>query len=234
MQNFNSRYSRMASLPEIGPEGIALLNSARVLVIGCGALGSLCAMYLAASGVGHVAIADFDTIDISNLQRQLFFSEQYLGKLKADTLASRMSQLNSEINVEVIQKMITEELALELFPQYDIVIDGSDNPNTKLMTDAISCKVGVSAVIAGVRGFEGQVMCCLPNTTRYADVFGNNPPCSGFTPCSIGGVIGPAAGVAASIQAAETIKYITKVDDLLADRVLFFNLLSLDFRVISL
>lgn len=94
----------MTTLPEIGPEGLSLLQESRIMVIGCGALGSMCAMYLAASGTGNITIADFDTIDISNLQRQLFFTESELGKSKASALAERMRSINSEIRVEVIPK----------------------------------------------------------------------------------------------------------------------------------
>lgn len=234
LKMLNSRYSRLTTLPEIGPERIEFLNNAHVLIIGCGALGSLCSMYLAASGVGNITIADFDTIDISNLQRQLFFSEADLGNHKSTVLAERMRALNSEIDINVFPQLINKEKAFQLFPKYDVIIDGSDNPDTKMMTDAISYDVKKPAVIAGVRGYEGQVMTCLPNSARFSDVFGNDISCNGFLPCSISGVVGPAAGVAASIQATEAIKLITKNGDVLADRVLFFNLLNMEFNVLSL
>lgn len=114
MQKDNIRYSRLAALPEIGQEGLKALKEASVLVIGCGALGSMCAMYLAASGIGRIGIADFDTIDISNLQRQLFFGESSLGKAKTDVLAARMKDINSEVKVEIIEGLVTEKWAVDL------------------------------------------------------------------------------------------------------------------------
>lgn len=225
------RYSRLASLPEIGSEGVALLNNATVAVVGCGALGSLCAMYLAASGTGTIHIADFDTVDISNLQRQLFFTENDLGHSKAQTLRDRLEAINSSVRIVTHEKMIRDDDALSLFSRCDVVIDGSDNPSTKLMTDRIAYRTGTPCVIAGVRGFAGQVMTCLDSSVRYGDVFGTEAPCNGFTPCSIAGVLGPAAGVAASIQAAETIKLISGAGATLINRLLDFDLLDMKFNV---
>ena len=231
--NKNTRYSRLASLPEIGPEGVAKLQEARVAVIGCGALGSLCAMYLAASGVGNINIADFDTVDLSNLQRQLFFTEADLGKTKALVLRDRMLALNSGVSVNVTQEMVRPANAGDFLAGCDVVVDGSDNPATKLMTDRLAAKYGIPCVIAGVRGFELQVMTCLPGGTRYADIFGDAPACNGFTPCSIAGVLGPTAGIAASLQAAETVKLITGAGNTLSGKLLTINLLSPSVSMLS-
>lgn len=224
----------MTTLPEIGPEGLSLLQGSRIMVIGCGALGSMCAMYLAASGTGNITIADFDTIDISNLQRQLFFTESQLGKSKASALAERMRSINSEIRVEVIPKMINRQEALGRFSEHDVIIDGSDNPATKLMTDSVCAEIGKPCVIAGVRGFECQVMTYVPGSVRYSDVFGDSVACSGMTPCSVGGVLGPAAGVAASIQASEAIKLVTGAGTSLTDRLFVLNLLDMSMDVYNM
>lgn len=231
--NQNTRYSRLASLPEIGPEGVAKLQEARVAVIGCGALGSLCAMYLAASGVGNINIADFDTVDLSNLQRQLFFTEADLGKTKALVLRDRMLALNSGVSVNVTQEMVRPANAGDFLAGCDVVVDGSDNPATKLMTDRLAAKYGIPCVIAGVRGFDLQVITCLPGGTRYADIFGDAPACDGFTPCSIAGVLGPTAGIAASLQAAETVKLITGAGNTLSGKLLTINLLSPSVSMLS-
>lgn len=231
--NQNTRYSRLASLPEIGPEGVAKLQEARVAVIGCGALGSLCAMYLAASGVGNINISDFDTVDLSNLQRQLFFTEADLGKPKALVLRDRMLALNSGVSVNVTQEMVRPANAGDVLAGCDVVVDGSDNPATKLMTDRLAAEYGIPCVIAGVRGFELQVMTCLPGGTRYADIFGDAPACNGFTPCSIAGVLGPTAGIAASLQAAEAIKLITGAGNTLSGKLLTINLLSPSVSLLS-
>lgn len=231
--NINTRYSRLASLPEIGPEGVAKLQEARVAVIGCGALGSLCAMYLAASGVGNINIADFDTVDLSNLQRQLFFTEADLGKTKALVLRDRMLALNSGVSVNVTQEMVRPANAGDFLAGCDVVVDGSDNPATKLMTDRLAAEYGIPCVIAGVRGFDLQVITCLPGGTRYADIFGDAPACDGFTPCSIAGVLGPTAGIAASLQAAETVKLITGAGNTLSGKLLTINLLSPSVSMLS-
>lgn len=234
MENQKQRYSRLVSIPEIGGEGVRKLNASHVLMIGCGALGSMCAMYLAASGVGHLTIADFDTVDISNLQRQLFFTEQDLGRSKAQVLASRINGLNSETEVTVLEKLIRSVYDLGDITAYDVIIDGSDNPHTKLLTDRLSADSDVPCVIAGVRGFECQIMTCVPGSVRYADVFGEDAAFSGFTPCSIGGVLGPTAGVAASLQCAEAVKIIAGTGKPLTDRLLAMNLLDMSVNVLSI
>ena len=234
MQKDNIRYSRLAALPEIGQEGLKALKEASVLVIGCGALGSMCAMYLAASGIGRIGIADFDTIDISNLQRQLFFGESSLGKAKTDVLAARMKDINSEVKVEIIEGLVTEKWAVDLFMRYDFIIDGSDNPVTKMTTCRIASSLGKPHCIGGVKGFSGQVTSWLPGCARYSDIFGEETACNGMTPCSAGGVLGPAAGVVASVQAAEAIKYAAHCGSLLRNRLFTINLLDGASAVYSL
>lgn len=218
------RYSRLEYLPEIGKTGVEMLNAGRVLIIGCGALGSLCTMYLAASGTGCIAISDFDTIDISNLQRQLFYTESELGKSKCETLAERIRAINSEIEVITLPFLMTREKAHEYFPGYDFVIDGSDNPATKLMTASVCEEMGIPYCIGGVKEYGGQVMTWIPGHTGYTELFGEVGTCNGLTPCSAGGVFGPAAGIVASMQAAEAIKYISKAGQLLTDRLYVFDL----------
>lgn len=218
------RYSRIEAIEGIGEQGVERLNEGKVFVVGCGALGSLCAMYLAGSGAGTVGIADFDTIDISNLQRQLFFDERSLGKSKVRTLADKIRNLNSSVTVEVFEGMVSRSKAEEIFAGYDFVIDGSDNPATKLMTSAVCESIGLPYCIGGVRECAGQIMSWTPGHLGYRDVFGDKIACGGFTPCSAGGVLGPAAGVVASVQASEAIKFLTGHGELLTDRLQTFDL----------
>lgn len=226
MNEDSIRYSRLEALPEIGREGLQFLAASRVLVIGCGALGSMAAMYLTASGIGTVGIADFDTIDITNLQRQLFFDELSLGKKKADVLAARMHAINSSIAVEIEPTLVTQKKALGLFPKYDFIIDGSDNPATKFMTDSVCAATGTPCCIGGVGGFRGQVMSWEPGNTRYSEVF-SPQECTAFMPCGVAGVLGPAAGVVASVQAAEAIKHSARCGTLLLNRLFTIDLLTL-------
>ena len=220
----NIRYSRLMSLPGIGAEGVEKLRSGKVLVVGCGALGSLCAMYLAASGTGTVGIADFGTVDISNLQRQLFYDERCLGQPKCATLAGRIRAINSETAVNEYPRMFNESSAAGIFADYDFIIDGSDNPATKLMTAPVCQRLGIPYCIGGVREFGGQVRSWSPGHTGYDGLFGDTPQCTGFMPCSVAGVLGPAAGVTASVQASEAIKHLTGCGKMLYDRLFTFDL----------
>lgn len=227
------RYARLEALPDFGVTGVECLRNGRVMVVGCGALGSLCAMYLAASGIGTVGIADFDTVDISNLQRQLFFGEDNLGSPKCSTLAERMRAINSDIVVKEYKILITEDKALGIFPDFDFIVDGSDNPATKHMTARVCGRLGIPYCIGGVRDASGQVMSWTPGHVGYAELFGETPSCSGFTPCSIGGVLGPAAGVIASVQAAEAIKLLSGYGKMLYDKLFTIDLTGLATGIFS-
>ena len=227
------RYARQIAISEIGKKGQEKLLNAKILIIGCGALGSMVAMQLAGAGVGCLGLADFDNIDISNLQRQFFFKTSDTGFPKAQKIAIAINELNPEIKVNVFSEMITSKKADILFREYDFIIDATDNPDSKRMTGNISKKVGKSCCIGGVRDFQGQVMTFLPDDPRFEDYFGNVSDNS-FLPCSLGGVIGSTAALCASIQASETIKYLTSAGDLLSGKLLLFNLLTNSFRLISL
>ena len=228
-----NRYARQLTLPEIGKEGQAKLGESKVLLIGCGALGSMVAMQLAGAGVGEIGIADFDTVDITNLQRQFFFKTEEAGKSKVDLLFQRIVDLNPETKVNVIREMVTPQRAKELFQVYDFIVDGTDNPESKRMTGEISKLAGKPCCIGGVSGFSGQLMTFLPDSARFEDYFGETTT-EGFLPCSLGGVIGPSAGLCASLQAAEVIKFLTGAGDILTGKLLIFDLLKNSFRVFSL
>lgn len=232
-QELKHRYARQMAIPEIGKEGQMKLYRAKVLVIGCGALGSMVAMQLAGAGVGTIGIADFDTVDISNLQRQYFFATEDAGRSKAEILSVKLNALNPDIKIEVFKGMVTSHNAEDLFLKYDFIIDGTDNPDSKRITGEYSRKSGKACCIGGVREFYGQVMTFLPEDPRFEDYFGTTSG-DNFLPCSLGGVIGPSAALCASIQAAETIKYITQTGCLLSQKILTYNLISNSFRLFSL
>ena len=186
-----NRYARQQQLPEIGAEGQRLLRAARVLVLGCGALGSLAAMYLAGAGVGELVIADFDCVDITNLHRQLFYTEAEAGRSKARLLADRIAALNSEVKVTVVAEFVRPERMSELAAAVDLVVEAADNPDTKTMVSDACQALCRPCVIGGVEGWRGQVLTCLPGSPNYRAVFGAGAD-AGFTPCSLGGVAGPA------------------------------------------
>lgn len=222
------RYSRQIRIEEIGDEGQQRLIASKVLIVGCGALGSMVAMQLAGAGVGCLAIADFDNVDISNLQRQFFFTTEESGKSKAEVLADRIRGLNPEIKVVVLREMMTRAKAGQLFGDYDFIVDATDNPESKKMIGEVSSKLGKPCCIGGVNGFSGQVMVFQPGDSRFEEYFGESSA-DGVLPCSVGGVLGPTAALCASLQAMEVIKYL--VGENPKKHLIYFNLLDSVFRV---
>lgn len=224
------RYARTKALPQIGSDGQHAIDNARVLVVGAGALGSACSLYLAGAGVGDIAVADFDTVDISNLQRQVAYAEQDAGRSKAETLCARLRDLNSQIKVTALTRMVTGKNLSQLLENYDIVADCTDNAASKHFLATAVPAMGKICVTAGIDGFVVQVTVTTPGHTTFSDVFGETAPsqaCSTLLPCSQAGVFGPAAGMAATAQAAEILKVITGAGVPLIDRLLRIDTLTM-------
>ena len=232
-KEFNIRYARQIAIPEIGSSGQRKIASAKVLVIGCGALGSMVAMQLAGAGVGYLGIADYDNIEVSNLQRQFFFLSSQAGKPKAVILSEKITGLNPEVIVKVHNILITQKIAFDIFPDYDFIVDATDNPDSKTMIDAVSGELHKPCCIGGVRDFSGQVITLLPDDMRFNEIFGETGS-GAFMPCSLGGVAGPAAALCASIQAAEVLKYITGAGELLSGKLLTFNMQTNSYNIFTL
>lgn len=227
------RYSRQISVEEMGESGQDRLLSSKVAIIGCGALGSMVAMQLAAAGVGKILIADFDTIDISNLQRQFFFTAEEAGKTKVEILSKRITAINSGSRVKIIDSLVDYKLAHELFDDYDFIVDATDNPASKIMIEKICAQLDKPCCIGGVSGFHGQIMTVKPGGTTFGEIFCQEKDVD-YMPCSSGGVMGPAAALCASIQVSETIKFLSKIGDTLENHLLIFDLLTNSFRKIEL
>ncbi|MCH5231717.1 MAG: HesA/MoeB/ThiF family protein [Muribaculaceae bacterium] len=224
------RYSRQIALPEIGKEGQLKILNSKVLVIGCGALGSMVAMQIAGAGVGTIGIADYDTVDLSNLQRQFFYTTSEAGISKAGLLRQKINNLNPGVKVILYNKIITSRIGAEMFPEFDFIVDATDNPESKRMIGEMAASCRKPCCIGGVKGFEGQVMTFMPDDPRFEDFFGEADG-EGFLPCSIGGVFGPAAALCASIQASEVIKCIIEKGEILSGKIFMFNLLDNTFRL---
>lgn len=227
------RYGRQIAVTEIGSDGQMKLRQGSVLVIGCGALGSMVGMQLAGAGVKKLGLIDFDTIDISNLQRQFFFKTAETGKSKVETLSKRICELNSDVEVKKYSVLLQRALAEEIFKEYDFIIDASDNPETKRLTAELTLKEGKGCCIGGVRDFGGQVITLVEGSNAPEEYFGNGST-EGILPCSLGGVMGPAAAFCASVQASEAIKYLTGAGELLSGKLFVFDLLNNRFKVFSL
>lgn len=217
------RYIR--NIRVIGEDGQERLSSSSVFIVGCGALGGQIAMLLAGAGIGKIGIADFDTIDISNLQRQLFFSESEAGKSKVSQIAERMHSLNSEIEIIQHSEIIRESNGY-LLKGYDILIDASDNPTTKYLLDDLAKKMGAGLCSGGVSGWKGQVVTLAnnkPDAMKLSDIFPFPSSDSSMLPCEINGVMGPAASAIASIEASEVVQSL-----LLPKQERFSRLISID------
>ena len=209
----DTRYIPQIRLPEIGKEGQARLLDARVLIVGCGALGSPIAMYLAGAGVGSITIADFDTVDISNLHRQVFYREGDAGKLKCDLLANSMIELNSQVKVECIPSLITKDFLEENNGKFDLIADAADNPSTTYLLDSYCKRRAIPLSIAGVTEWRAQVFQYVPGSVAYSDIFPAPALDSDFMPCSLAGIAGPVAALAASLQASNIIKTLVGAGD---------------------
>ena len=193
-------------LHEIGSEGQIKLNASSVLIVGCGALGSPLAACLAGAGIGHVAIADFDTVELSNLHRQLFYVEGDAGKKKVEILAKRLRNLNSEIEILSYDGLVSKRFLESLDRDFDVLADCADNPATTYMLQEFCRKNKKPLSTAGVTGWNAQIFTYIPGSSDYEEIFPKAEGNEGILPCSLLGIIGPTAQLAASIQAAEIIK----------------------------
>ena len=229
------RYSRHLIMPEVGMEGQLKLKRARVLTIGTGGLGAPLGLYLAAAGVGHLGLVDFDVVDTSNLQRQVTFTTQDVGKPKSAAAKARLSALNPEIEITAYETRLTSENALELFRDYDIIVDGTDNFPTRFLVNDACVILGKPNVYGSIFRFEGQATVFgYPGGPCYRCLYPEPPPPGLVPSCAEGGVLGVLPGIVGSIQAMETIKLILGTGDPLVGRLLLFDALAMRFRELKL
>lgn len=221
------RYSRQLLLPEFTEMAQLSLRDASVLVVGAGALGSPVAMYLAGAGVGRLGIADDDTVEVSNLHRQLLHFTPDVGTPKTESAASKLRFLNPEIIVEPYQVRVDEANAPGLVEGQDLVVDCSDSFATRYAVNKACCEAGIDLVEGGVVGWSGLVMTIVPGATAcYRCAFPTEP--ADARSCAEAGVLGPAAGVIASLQALEALKFLTGVQPTLVDEFLSVDLATLE------
>lgn len=233
------RYSRHISIPSFGIEGQRKLKSAKVLVVGAGGLGSPVLLYLAAAGVGRIGIVDNDVVDMSNLQRQVLFTEHDLGKPKVDIAKSKIIAANPHIQVDSFHTFLNADNATDIVAPYDLVIDGTDNFPTRYLVNDICVLLDKVNVYGSVYRFEGQVSVFNykdPNGIRgpnYRDLY-PEPPAAGSVPnCAEGGVLGVLPGIIGSLQANEAIKIITGVGEPISGKLMLFDALTLESRILS-
>lgn len=225
------RYSRHFSLPNVGSQGQLKLKNAKVLCIGAGGLGSPLLLYLAAAGIGTLGIVDNDTVDVSNLQRQVLYTTADVGQKKVSAAKARLQALNPHINITRHDARLTADNALELINQYDIVADGTDNFATRYLVNDACWHLKKPNVYASIFQFEGQCsIFSAPNGPCYRCLY-DAPPPAGLVPnCAEGGVFGILPGLLGSLQATEVLKLILGIGDPLIGRLLTVDSLTMRFR----
>jgi molybdopterin/thiamine biosynthesis adenylyltransferase len=229
------RYSRHILLSEVGVKGQKKLLGAKVLIIGAGGLGAPAALYLAAAGVGVIGIADADSVDLSNLQRQVIHTTADVGRPKAESAMETMLAINPDVTVRPHRVFVSAENVMEIIAGYDFVIDGTDNFSAKFLINDACVLAGKPFSHAGIIRFKGQLMTYAPGAGPcYRCVFQNPPPPEAAPTCREAGVIGAMGGVIGSLQAMEAVKFIIGRGELLTGSLLTYDARSMEFRKIKL
>ncbi len=236
------RYSRHTLLKEVGEAGQIKLLESKVLLIGAGGLGSPAAMYLAAAGVGTLGIVDFDTVDVSNLQRQLLHGNKDVGRPKVESAADRIKDINPDVKVIGYREPITSHNALEIIKAYDIVLNGSDNFPTRYLVNDACQFLGKPLVDASIFMFEGQVAVYQPRDEAhgveggpcYRCLYPDPPPPGEVPSCAEAGVLGVLPGIVGSAQAIEAIKLLLGIGEPLIGRLLMIDTLDMTFRTLRI
>jgi molybdopterin/thiamine biosynthesis adenylyltransferase/rhodanese-related sulfurtransferase/molybdopterin converting factor small subunit len=230
-----TRYSRHLILPEVGLEGQRKLKAAKVLMIGTGGLGSPLGLYLAAAGVGTLGIVDFDVVDESNLQRQIIHGTKDVGRPKIESARDRLLDINPNTKINAYETRLTGENALELFKEYDVIVDGTDNFPTRYLVNDACVLTGKPNVYGSIFRFEGQASVFWAERGACYRCLYPEPPPPGLVPsCAEGGVLGVLPGIVGSIQANEAIKVILGAEGILLNRLLLFDAWKMSFREVKL
>jgi adenylyltransferase/sulfurtransferase len=230
-----ARYSRHLILPEVGLEGQRKLKAARVLMIGTGGLGSPLGLYLAAAGIGTIGLVDFDVVDESNLQRQIIHGTKDVGRPKIASAKDRLEDINPNTKIETFETMLTSENALELFKDFDVVVDGTDNFQTRYLVNDACVLTGKPNVYGSIFRFEGQASVFWAEFGACYRCLYPEPPPPGLVPsCAEGGVLGVLPGIVGTIQANEVIKVILGAEGILLNRLLLFDAWKMKFRELKL
>lgn len=225
----STRYRGHISLCEIDIPGQEAISRGRVLIVGAGGLGSPVALYLAAAGVGTIGIVDPDTVSLSNLQRQIMHGTPDIGRLKAESARDAMTRINPAVNIELHTESLTAENARRLIGAYDITVDCTDNLATRLLINDMCVAEGKPLVFGSVSRFSGQLFTHLPGTADYRSIFDCTLP-SDDLPCSVNGVLNTVVGVIGTLQATEVLKYLAGAGDLLVDRIMTFDAITMKFN----
>jgi molybdopterin/thiamine biosynthesis adenylyltransferase/rhodanese-related sulfurtransferase len=229
------RYSRHLILPEVGMEGQLKLKNAKVLLVGAGGLGAPLGLYLAAAGVGKIGMVDFDVVDFSNLQRQVIHGTKDVGRKKIDSAADSMLDINPHMEIVKYDVALTSENALDIFKDYDMVADGTDNFPTRYLVNDACVLLKKPNLYGSIFRFEGQAtVFAYPGGPCYRCLYPEPPPPGLVPSCAEGGVLGILPGIIGLIQATETVKLILGIGDLLVGRLLLYDAFTMKFRELKL
>jgi molybdopterin/thiamine biosynthesis adenylyltransferase/rhodanese-related sulfurtransferase len=229
------RYSRHLIIPDVAMDGQKRLKSARVLCVGAGGLGSPALMYLAAAGVGTLGVIDFDVVDESNLQRQIIHGQSDLGRPKAESARDSVREINPLITVNVHNEQLSNDNVLEIFSQYDLILDGTDNFATRYMVNDACALLGKPYVWGSIYRFDGQVSVFWDEYgPNYRDLYPDPPPPGMVPSCAEGGVLGVLCAAIGSVMVTEAIKLITGIGETLLGRLLVFDALEMTWREVQI
>jgi molybdopterin/thiamine biosynthesis adenylyltransferase/rhodanese-related sulfurtransferase len=229
------RYSRHLLIPEVGLDGQRKLKSASVLVVGTGGLGSPVALYLAAAGVGHIGLVDYDVLEESNLQRQIIHGTSRVGTLKVESARARLLDLNPSIQVEVFNEPFTSANAMRIAEPFDFIVDGTDNFATRYLINDLCVLSGKPDIYGAIYRFDGQASVFFAQQGPCYRCLFPEPPPPGMVPsCADAGVLGILPGTIGTIQATETIKLILGIGSSLVGRLLLYNALDMSFEYVKL
>jgi sulfur-carrier protein adenylyltransferase/sulfurtransferase len=229
------RYLRQTILPNFGIEGQQKLKAAKVLVVGAGGLGSAALPYLAAGGVGTLGIVDFDTVAESNLHRQVIHTPEFLGQPKTLSAKNYLNKLNSKCEIITFNEELTEKNTKTIFKDFDLILDGSDNFETKYIVNDVCAELKIPDVWAALNQFDGRVSVFdAKNGPCYRCVFPQAPPAGSVPSCAEAGVLGSLCGVIGNLQALEAIKLIVSLGETLIGRLMIFDALNADWETITI
>ncbi|HEY6088860.1 MAG TPA: molybdopterin-synthase adenylyltransferase MoeB [Gemmatimonadaceae bacterium] len=229
------RYSRHILLPQVGEEGQRVLKQSRVLLVGAGGLGSPVALYLAAAGIGTLGLVDFDTVDLSNLQRQILHGSSAIGSAKIDSARDRLRDINPNVHLETYETRLTAANALDIARDYDLIVDGTDNFATRYLVNDTSVLLGIPNVYGSVYRFEGQASVFgTAEGPCYRCLFREPPPPDLIPSCAEAGVLGVVPGLVGTIQATEAIKVLLGIGETLVGRLLIIDAMTMAFRTLEI
>ena len=228
------RYSRHIIMPQVGSKGQRKLLESRVLVVGAGGLGSPVAIYLALAGVGTIGIVDFDTVDVTNLQRQLLHHDNDVGRPKVESARETLNSYNPDVTVITHDVPLTSDNALEIMAGFDVIVNGADNFAARYLINDAAYLSGKPLIDGSILMFDGTAAVFIPGQGCYRCLFPEPPPPGEVPSCAEAGVLGMLPGMVGTIQAAETVKLIMGIGESLAGRLLLIDALDMEFRTVKL